>query len=435
MSPLLNFEENRMPDIFHARYPDLYHRNNKAVYPSCLTVHQNISTLARHLSRAPHRLTVVERYISSFDVPAQDGVPYAHTRAGVCRKCWQTFYSRAEFDGHIAQACEKVSKGKREKWNILFHALTPYVTDAMASSHTIGTKPTNTTVSPIHRRVASQPGTRSTLGLLYAADEDAPHDPPSPTTVELGFPERRDPQSPGPTQVQKLQAAVDVFLLPLLEARNDVSNAEKLRQFQELKERATAVRDMLSHEQQRDRQQLLRGLRLQHNELPRGLMGEINSQQDVINSQQSLCRTPSGVSSDRITHVPTSPPRRPEQFVAVDHGHLGPGYSVGGYHHLAPSITDSGYHSANRISLTGSEAARLKAASFTGSLHQPTGYRPVIATPDALHQQQQQQSTRHPLGEGSADTQSPSTAFEGLQEFQPVEFYEGLEIIDRTPFL
>jgi hypothetical protein len=35
-----------MPDIFHARYPDVYHRDKKAIYSSCHTVHQNISTLA-----------------------------------------------------------------------------------------------------------------------------------------------------------------------------------------------------------------------------------------------------------------------------------------------------------------------------------------------------------------------------------------------------
>jgi uncharacterized C2H2 Zn-finger protein len=44
-SPTLNFEENRMLDIFHARYPHVYHRDKKAIYSSCHTVHQDISTL------------------------------------------------------------------------------------------------------------------------------------------------------------------------------------------------------------------------------------------------------------------------------------------------------------------------------------------------------------------------------------------------------
>ncbi|KAJ4304398.1 hypothetical protein N0V88_002011 [Collariella sp. IMI 366227] len=78
--------------------------------------------LPRHLNRPAHSLRVTPRVISSFDVadPA-----FRHPRAGICRTCWRTFSDRQKFDIHVSLPCEKVSKGKREKWRILFDTFTP----------------------------------------------------------------------------------------------------------------------------------------------------------------------------------------------------------------------------------------------------------------------------------------------------------------------
>lgn len=337
------------------------------------------------------------------------------------------FYSRAEFEGHIARDCDKVSKGKQEKWDILYHAFTPYVTDVMSSGLVDGTQSANTTISQLHHHVRSQSNIGPGLGRMCAPSDDAPHNPSSPTTVELGFTERREPESPRPTEVQQLRAALSYLLLPLLEDKNDTPDAEKLRHLRECKERATVIQGVFNHQLQEDDQQILRGLKLQHNELPQGLMDEINSQQDVINSQQPLSRTSSGLSSGRITHVPTSPPQQAEEFVGAGHGHL------------PPSNADSGYGSANRISLTESEAARLRVA-HPGYNHlapqQQAGNKLEVGRPDVQYQQpapqQRQQGTGDPLMEGSLDPPSPSTVFEGLDGFQLIDHETGLEIIHQT---
>lgn len=86
--------------------------------------------LSRHLSRTSHRLEVTERTISSFDVQDPD---FRHRRAGVCRSCWQTFGDRAAFDEHKSRACTRVSKGKREKWRVLYESFTPLSDSANAA--------------------------------------------------------------------------------------------------------------------------------------------------------------------------------------------------------------------------------------------------------------------------------------------------------------
>jgi hypothetical protein len=67
---------------------------------------------------------VTKETISSFDIEDED---YPHPRVGVCRRCWRQFFQRDAFEDHTSNACEKVSKGKREKWQVLYESFTPLV--------------------------------------------------------------------------------------------------------------------------------------------------------------------------------------------------------------------------------------------------------------------------------------------------------------------
>ncbi|KAK0711195.1 hypothetical protein B0H67DRAFT_646588 [Lasiosphaeris hirsuta] len=118
------FTDTNMPDIFRFAHPQIYDRDQKEKYSPCHSAHRDISTLVRHLGRPAHRLKVTKETISSFDIEDDD---YHHPKIGVCRRCWRQFHDRYEFDSHAASNCEKVSKGKREKWQILYDSFTPLV--------------------------------------------------------------------------------------------------------------------------------------------------------------------------------------------------------------------------------------------------------------------------------------------------------------------
>lgn len=83
-----------------------------------------LTTHRRHLSRPAHRLQVTDRFISSFDVSDSE---YCHPRLGLCRRCWLAFNQRDDFENHLSLVCDKVSKGKREKWRILHDSFTPLI--------------------------------------------------------------------------------------------------------------------------------------------------------------------------------------------------------------------------------------------------------------------------------------------------------------------
>ncbi|KAK4200480.1 hypothetical protein QBC40DRAFT_70959 [Triangularia verruculosa] len=121
--PVEDFSDTSMPDIFRFAHPTIYDRDQKETYSPCHTVHRDISTLVRHLSRPAHRFKVTDRFISSFDQDEN----FRHPRVGVCRWCWLTFTDQPEFETHVANTCEKVSKGKREKWRVLLNSFTPLV--------------------------------------------------------------------------------------------------------------------------------------------------------------------------------------------------------------------------------------------------------------------------------------------------------------------
>lgn len=122
-SPVEDFSDTSMPDIFRFAHPAIYDRDQKETYSPCHTLHRDISTLVRHLSRPAHKFKVTDRLISSFE--QDEG--FLHPRVGVCRWCWFTFTDQSEFEAHVSRTCEKVSKGKREKWRVLLNSFTPLV--------------------------------------------------------------------------------------------------------------------------------------------------------------------------------------------------------------------------------------------------------------------------------------------------------------------
>ncbi|KAK3996116.1 hypothetical protein QBC44DRAFT_387160 [Cladorrhinum sp. PSN332] len=130
VDPIENFTDTNMPDIFRYAHPQIYDRDQKESFSPCHTLHRDISTLVRHLSRPAHKFNVTDRFISSFD--QEEG--FRHPRVGVCRWCWKTFPDRPSFNAHVSHPCEKVSKGKREKWRVLLESFTPLVSPSSISA-------------------------------------------------------------------------------------------------------------------------------------------------------------------------------------------------------------------------------------------------------------------------------------------------------------
>ncbi|KAK0646015.1 hypothetical protein B0T16DRAFT_151139 [Cercophora newfieldiana] len=192
------FTDSTMPDIFRFAHPHIYDRDQKEKYSPCHSSHRDISTLVRHLGRPAHRLIVTKEAISSFDIDEED---YPHPRVGVCRRCWRQFFERDSFEEHTSNACEKVSKGKREKWQVLYESFTPLVDPS--------TNPDNLDQDPqlrgVERAEAQEELTlvrspsRQSVGGFFAASVEgttAWNEPMSPTTAQSATPFFAPPIAP-----------------------------------------------------------------------------------------------------------------------------------------------------------------------------------------------------------------------------------------------
>ncbi|KAK3900489.1 hypothetical protein C8A05DRAFT_17205, partial [Staphylotrichum tortipilum] len=111
------FTDLDMPDIFRYAHPGIYDRERSDKYVACHTLHREVSTLV-----PSHCLKVSPRLISSFDMP---DTGFRHRRVGVCRFCWTLFSDREAFAEHVSKPCQRVSKGKLEKWRIIHDSFTP----------------------------------------------------------------------------------------------------------------------------------------------------------------------------------------------------------------------------------------------------------------------------------------------------------------------
>lgn len=302
----------------------------------------------------PHRLHVAERHIHSFDVEPQE---LPHSKIGVCRRCWMVFTRRDAFESHISAGCDKVSKGKREKWQILHDSFTPLVADTASP----GSRPAHLPASAVP--CLPLPTTHENDGRVYGAevpvdDDDAPLSPPSPTTIDLGPRDATDRARDEEVErlrwenrhlkafahvVFKNDGVVDLSslahypaLLQRMAAGNEVGSGPNLR----LSGRLTFSGHDSSEENRPD---------------PGSLVGQMNSQPTDVDRQgmmddiqQTLSRTSSGMSSDgrsTIRHVSNSPPQRFEEYTANNPmtPHPRPVNPPEG--HQPTSLPDSGYGS------------------------------------------------------------------------------------------
>ena len=120
---LRQFNDDNIPDIFISAHPGIYDGDAEKIISTCHSNHRDISTLVVHLSEPAHGLQVTDRFISSFVKDEK----YRHQRAGVCRRCWVSFNNFQELEEHVATDCSEASKGKKEKWRVLYDAFTPLV--------------------------------------------------------------------------------------------------------------------------------------------------------------------------------------------------------------------------------------------------------------------------------------------------------------------
>jgi len=103
----------------------------------------------------------------SFDIQSSE---LCHAKRGVCRRCFAVFNTRDALDKHLTNPCEKVSRGKREKWHILHDTFTPLATEPSAPRP--GQRTSNVTpVKDVSSGETSNPlfETTSTPSRLYSA--------------------------------------------------------------------------------------------------------------------------------------------------------------------------------------------------------------------------------------------------------------------------
>ncbi|GAB1320518.1 hypothetical protein MFIFM68171_10728 [Madurella fahalii] len=362
LSPPAKFTDTSMPDIFRSAHPNIYDRDQKEKYSPCHTLHRDISTLVRHLSRPAHRFMVNERIISSFDIQDQD---YRHPRAGLCRWCWRAFFDRSTFDAHVSRPCEKVSKGKQEKWRALYETFTPLVDLGHPESHS----------SECKEKYQWPEGTTS-LGGFPVSDCDGdfpdvcgtpPTSVPSPALPSAGFAasnpndtlfvradEHRKLQKEHQDlreSHQHLQQMAQVLLAPYLQQA-------MCRTAQSVLKPLTVGTPMDSHpasvSEASDQDNLVGHMDSQSTNVDvHAFMDEMEN----FSTRQSLFRMNSGFSitshTSTIHHVPNSPPPwhaeplDPEQG-SGDHTEGQEGKKPLAHRPPPASIPDSGYGTENR---------------------------------------------------------------------------------------
>ena len=375
---------------------------------------QALTTVSRHLGRPAHRLTVTKEAISSFDIGDED---YPHPRVGVCRRCWRQFSERQAFEEHAAGSCDKVSKGKREKWQILHDSFTPLLDSAVAAENM---------VSP-------------SLNFGEASMQDEPiHSPVRPSRfVSANAPWSQPPVSPA------APIASQVSYFPRRSVLATSTSGEALVSAQEYERIHKERNHLRERTQQLERILAERGLPLQSGGLSGGMpllsdtprsappisdaqpvspdrdslvlhMGskpeEVDVQGLMNEPQENLSRQNSDMSSgsrSTVHHVTTSPPQRLVEYEERDCHKPGNQQDTATPNRNAcPSIPDSGY----------SSAGHRRYGSFgdighmPGEIHQShqRAYSSNFSVAPCPQQQQRRQQPVKPQN----DTQGPDEVFQ-----------------------
>jgi len=301
-------------------------------------------------------MQVTERYIHSFDVePAE----LSHAKVGVCRRCWAVFPDRDAFVDHLLTECDKVSRGKREKWQILHGSFTPLSVDdtSPGQQHTsqLSGAATNSSLPNAQTNTKAHGA-----GAASVDDDDSPDPPPSPTTIDI---DRRVPMDLERDEelerlrmllrhykafVHVIQQHMDLSCLSPVPAlvQQAIESAIEIGSDPDLNlpGRLTQPSHVTPEDNALERGDLVGHMNSQPTVHPQGMMDEL---------QQSLSRTSSGMSSDErstIRHVSNSPPQRFDEYTGSNEStphprKLGRGAGPQPDCHQPTSLPDSGYGS------------------------------------------------------------------------------------------
>ncbi|KAK5664198.1 hypothetical protein OQA88_414 [Cercophora sp. LCS_1] len=396
-SPVEDFTDSNMPDIFRRAHPHIYDRDQKEKYSPCHSSHRDISTLVRHLGRPAHRLCVTKETISSFEIEDDD---YPHPRIGICRRCWSQFSDRQAFSEHIANPCSKVSKGKREKWQVLYDSFTPLVTPSTGA--TIQSQPP----SRLDAREQPPRSPSRQSDFFAAAGEEARWDVPS---------------SPFPRQSVAPLSVPDSSLVSLHEYERLQKEHDELRQkHQQLEKIANKL--LIDRAYQEAGATVATGassdgspfLSTEPKPLRRPAVSILTSRvpqlngdslerdiQGLMNESEGLSRQDSDLSFTRSVHVTNSPPPLPlaNDFTA-DNKSKGKAPTVRTAtprRKLLESIPDSGYQSMGN--------------QRNGSFGEATGM------PDGAELQSRLQGhRRHPSSQSTAQWDSATSAVHQFEQ-------------------
>ncbi|KAL2135530.1 hypothetical protein VTI74DRAFT_8136 [Chaetomium olivicolor] len=355
-SPPEDFTDTSMPDIFRHAHPHIYDRSRTERYSPCHTLHRDISTLVRHLSRPAHRLKVTDRAISSFDI---ENPVFRHPRVGVCRSCWRTFSDRQAFDAHISHPCERVSKGKREKWRVLYESFTPLVDPADhalsgvdSSQHSEEQWQTfsehldtvdHEDEAPDHIRT---PSTSVPSPMLFESAEFGPLDPGNrpfvPADEHHRLQQEHQALQQQHQQLERMTRALLVRQLVQETMRQTTATPDvKLPAVDSPKSNSSAIR--LS-----DRESLCQHMNSRSTDVDvHAFVAEME------NTHRSLSRMNSGLSTASQSTIHRVPPSPPPRSAGLPGEANGGGATQQGKHSLAhraplPSIPDSGYGTEHR---------------------------------------------------------------------------------------
>jgi hypothetical protein len=312
---------------------------------------------SRHLSRPAHRLKVTERAISSFDVVDSD---FRHPRVGVCRSCWETFGNREAFDDHVSRPCQKVSKGKREKWRVLHDSFTPL--------HDLTT--TDSLGSDSAQQIEQQQWERLSghLDGPPGSDQDGgPHEARTPPT---SVPSPDMSQVPG---FAPLGSKTERFISAYEHDRLQREHQALRERHQQLERMAQAlliqrlIQENTKHKPGPDVKPPAsknnrsgsspatsdRDSLVQHMDSQSTDVDVYGFMQEMEDTRQTLSRMNSGLSTasrSTIHHVPPSPPSRPVELPGPRGSGLDHQQPKHAHSHRAPlpSIPDSGYGTEQR---------------------------------------------------------------------------------------
>lgn len=287
-------------------------------------------------------------------------------KVGVCRRCWETYTDRNVFDRHILRECEKISKGKREKWQVLYDAFTPFA-DHGASPSGHNTLAVAGVSGP---HLGAQANFHSAYDAASVDQDDSPASAPSPTTIELGPPEPRRFKINKDDVIKKLfqeNQQLKSYIQAIPQQEGTLTHFGQTPAFpqavQDIDDIAAAVLgiepsnglsfgDLAPQEADKpDRESLVGGMNSQPTVDAQGMMDDI---------QQTLSRSSSGMSSDRSTlrHVSNSPPQRFEPYNGETSSSVNQTGASLPLRHQPTSVPDSGYETdLKRRSLAAVELA------------------------------------------------------------------------------